>query len=79
MLCVGRPLSLLDLRLASRRTAIGPLISDEKERGKTKKKISSAVDIFFSSCFKCQVMEYIYIRNIPLHHYVFIAGISKYR
>jgi hypothetical protein len=63
----GRPLSLLDLRLASRRTAIGPLISDEKERGKTKKKISSAVDIFFLKLFQVPshgIYIYVIFRSI---------------
>lgn len=61
MLCVGRPLSLLDLRLASRRTAIGPLISDERERGKTEKKNIICCGYFFSQVVSSAKSWNIYI------------------
>lgn len=67
MLCVGRPLSLLDLRLASRRTAIGPLISDERERGKTEKKNIICCGYFFLKLFQVPshgIYIYVIFRSI---------------
>lgn len=41
------------------RFATGQQTDSYRAVDRRKNKISSAVDIFFSSCFKCQVMEYI--------------------